>query len=146
MVTTYTLDLKVPVERAFACVDDQEMMKIWMSGLVGNEYPNGRNMDNPVGTKFKQKIKEGGRVVEYDGEVIAYEKPRLLGVRIGNKSFVVDVHYRFEEISGGTRLNYECTLALNGFFAKLMGRLFAGFTRRILVKQMTALKALAEQG
>jgi uncharacterized protein YndB with AHSA1/START domain len=142
---TYTLEIHAPIERAFACVDDAELMKIWMEGLVDTEYPDGIDKDHPVGTKFKQKIKEGGRVVEYDGEVLAYEKPRLLGVRIGNRMFSVDVFYQFEAIAEGTRLKYECRLTYHNVVAKMMGIMFGWLSKRILVKQMTALKALAER-
>ncbi|MFY0545393.1 SRPBCC family protein [Brevibacillus sp. H7] len=74
-----------------------------------------------------------------------YDKPRLIGVRIGNKMFAVDVYYRFEPIQTGTRLQYECHLTYSNWFAKFMGRMFGWLTRRILTKQMTMLKALAER-
>ncbi|NIN68580.1 MAG: SRPBCC family protein, partial [Anaerolineae bacterium] len=56
--------------------------------------PEGQNREQPIGTKFTQRIREGGRITEYEGEVTAYEKPYHLGVRIGSPQFSVDVDYR----------------------------------------------------
>jgi carbon monoxide dehydrogenase subunit G len=145
MKFTYTLDINAPMERVFACVTDDEKKKIWMEGVVGTEFPNGKDQENPVGTKFTQQIKEGRRIVEYDGEIIAYEKPHLLGVRVGNKMFSFDTYYRLAEQPGGTRLNYESQFVSASSLAKFMGKLFGWFTRKLVVKQMAALKKLAEQ-
>ncbi|MDF2646679.1 MAG: hypothetical protein K0Q73_2484 [Paenibacillus sp.] len=144
MQLTFTQDIKAPIEKVFACADEEEKQKLWMEGLVGTEYIGKYDPNQPVGTKFKQKIKEGGRVQEYDGEVTAYEKPRLLGVKLFNKMFSVDVRYRFTEISGGTRMQYDCELTFHHWIARLMGSLFGWFTKRIFRKQMQAFKSLAE--
>jgi uncharacterized protein YndB with AHSA1/START domain len=142
---TYRMDLKAPIEKAFDLVDDPEKLKLWMDGLVETRYLSEPDPHNPVGAKFKQKIKEGGRIVEYDGEVTAYQKPKHLAVRIGNKHFAVDVDYRFTPTADGTRLDYACSMHNPGLLARVMGFLFGWLTRRILRKHMTKFKELAEQ-
>jgi uncharacterized protein YndB with AHSA1/START domain len=145
MHLTYSMEMRAPVEKAFSLVEDPEKLKLWMDGLQDTTYLNGHDPHNPQGAKFKQKIKEGGRVAEYDGEVIAYQKPHLLGVRIGNKHFAVDVHYRFAAVTGGTRLDYSCDLHKTSLLTWVMGFLFGWLTKRILRKQMRKFKELAEQ-
>ena len=70
------------IARVWALLDDDEKLSLWMPQLVEINYPDGKNRDAPVGTRFTQKLKEGGRIREYQGEVTAYEAPYLLGVRL----------------------------------------------------------------
>jgi uncharacterized protein YndB with AHSA1/START domain len=145
MLATYSMDVNAPIEKVFNCVEDTEKMKLWMDGLEETTYVTPRDLANPVGTKFKQKIREGGRVQEYDGEVLAYEKPKLLAVRIGNKYFHAIAEYRFTPTHNGTRMDYNCDVTCHHWFFRIMMVLFSWFTKRILRKQMTKLKALAER-
>ncbi|WP_052807167.1 SRPBCC family protein [Risungbinella massiliensis] len=145
MSLPYTIDIEAPIEIAFHCVNDIEKIKIWMPELVRTDYIGDYDKENPVGTKFTQKLKEGGRVVGYAGEILAYDKPRLLGIRIGNTMFQVEVYYRFEPITTGTRLCYECNLFYQNWLAQTIGKLFEWLNRRILTKQLNALKQLAEK-
>jgi hypothetical protein len=127
-------------------VDDDQKTKLWMDGLEETIYPDGLDRENPVGARFRQRIKEGGRVAEYDGQVTAYDKPRHLGVRIGSSAFTMEVDYRFTETGDSTRLDYSAKMLYANWFSRLMGSLFGWFTRRILNNQMTKLKGLAESG
>jgi uncharacterized protein YndB with AHSA1/START domain len=142
---TYTLEVNAPIEKAFDLVDDKEKLKWWMDGLVDTVYTSDYNPNQPVGTRFKQRIKEGGRIAEYDGEVIAYEKPRHFAVRLGNKHFSVDVHYRFTPLEAGTRLDYACDIHFNATWMRILGFLFGWLNRLILRKQMRKFKAVAER-
>jgi uncharacterized protein YndB with AHSA1/START domain len=144
MNITYTMDIHAPIDKVFECIDNDELLKKWMHGLVEVVYVLEPDNNHPVGTKFTHKIKEGGKVREYDGEVIAYEKPSLLGVRLSPPMFTVDVYYRLSTIENGTRLHYECMLTYHNWFAKLIGSVFSWFSKKILHKQMNSLKELAE--
>jgi uncharacterized protein YndB with AHSA1/START domain len=144
MNCSYTLFIKAPVARAFSMVDDEKNLKRWMDGLEETIFPEGYERAKTVGTKFKQRIKEGGRVNEYDGEVIAYEKPHHLAILLGNKHFTVQVDYRFTADGLQTRLDYQSEMIRANRFVRLMCRLFAGFTKRLLDRQMKRLKELAE--
>ncbi|WP_408010556.1 SRPBCC family protein [Pseudalkalibacillus sp. A8] len=141
---TYTIDIHAQRETVFDCINDNEKQKIWMEGLQETEYVGVYDAENPVGSHFKQKIKEGGRVVEYVGEVIAYDRPDSIAVKIGNQSFAVSVYYQLSETTNGTRLNYRAEMGTANTFTKIMGFLFGWLTKRILHKQMTRLKELAE--
>ena len=146
MKATYTIEINAPIERAFDLVDDDEKIKLWMDGLEETTYTSDRDRENPVGTIFKQRIREGGRISEYEGEVTNYDKPNRLGVRIGNKHFVMRVDYRFTPTEAGTRLDYSAEMVQGNWIVRVVGKLFSWLTHRILKKQMKALKALAESG
>lgn len=70
-----TITVNAPIEKTFSLVDDAEKLKLWMDGLMDTEYTSPSDPANPLGTTFRQKIKEGGRVTEYEGEVTATRSP-----------------------------------------------------------------------
>ncbi len=144
MKVTYQLDIAAPISRVFNPVDEDKDLKRWMDGLEETIYPSGYDRTNPVGTKFKQRIREGGRIAEYDGEVTAYQKAKRLGIRIGNRQFTMQVGYRFSETATGTRLDYSAEMVAGTWLAHFLSKLFNWFTMRLLDRQMKKLKAAAE--
>lgn len=140
----YTLDIHAPIAKVFSLVDEEKNLKKWMDGLEETIFPEGYDRAKTVGTKFKQRIKEGSQVNEYDGEVIAYEKPHHLAILLGNKYFTVKVDYRFTPDGARTRLDYQAEMIRADWFVRLMCKLFSGFTKRLLDRQMKKLKELAE--
>src|SRR5260370_25395181 len=103
---TYSIEINAPIEMVFDLIDDPEKIKKWMDGLEEISCPEERNPDNPVGTKFRQKIKEGRHTQEFDGEVVGYEKPKNLSIQVANKYCAVLVDYNLSPIATGTRLDY----------------------------------------
>ena len=146
METRISRNINASPETVFRYIDEEDKIKLWIPELVANEFPHGKPKENPVGTKFIQKLKEGGRVRSYEGEVTAYEKNRALSIRLGNKGFTVDVDYRVEPQGSGSRLDFTCKVQYKSWFFGLMGKLFSGFMVKVANKQMDQLKEAAEQG
>jgi carbon monoxide dehydrogenase subunit G len=144
MNETYSQVIAAPVTRVWELIDDHENLKLWMDGLEATTYPDGLDRTHPVGTRFVQRIREGGRVAEYQGVVTAYEHLKHLGIEIGNRAFTMGVDYRLTPVEAGTRLDYSAVMKRGGAFIRIMTTLFGWLTRRILQKQMGRLKALAE--
>jgi uncharacterized protein YndB with AHSA1/START domain len=141
----YSEVINAPIEAVFEVVDSEEHVKNWLDGFVENIYEENFNRDHPIGAKFKQRLKEGGKIQEYDGEILSYKRPKELGMRLKHPSFSVDVYYRFSSVGNNqTRLDFECNLKMNSFLSKLMGSIFSWFTARILKKQISSLKKYAE--
>jgi hypothetical protein len=146
MLCTYALDIHAPIERAFECVNDQDKLKEWMQGLEETVYVGAHDPDHPVGSRFRQRIREGGKPKEYEGEVTDYDKPRHLGVRIFCPQFTVMVHYRFSSTSStSTRLDYQAEITPQGFMMRVMMVCFGWLAKGVLKKQMQKLKELAER-
>lgn len=144
MRVTRTLHVAAPPGAVWTILDDAEKIKLWIPEVVETVHPDGLDRSNAVGTRFVQRIREGGRVKSYDGEVIAYEPERVLGVRLGDGSFSVDTTYRLSAEGKGTRLAFAAEAELKSWIARLMapvGRLLLGSLVR---KQLERLKALAE--
>src|SRR5438128_7653277 len=106
MKCTYTQDINAPIEKVFDLIHDPEKHKLWLKGVEETRYVGDYDPANPVGAKFKQKIRECGRVKEYDGEVTAFAKPKHLGIRLSPPQFSVQVDYWLTPVGNGTRLDY----------------------------------------
>lgn len=147
MQITLSTEINASLERAFDVVNDNDKIVEWAEGVEEIIPGDPWNPDNPVGSRFKQRIREGGRVATYDGEVVAYDKPRHIAVRLSSSQFTMRVDYRFSAIDAQrTRLDYAVDMTMHTFVARIMGRLFAGFTRKLAQKQVGAFKAYAERG
>lgn len=144
MAITYEQHIDAPVETVFTFLDSDEKLKTWMEGLEETIYLADYDRDNPVGARFTQRIREGGRITEYDGEVIAYSRPHRLAVKLWSRHFTAKVDYLLHAEEGGTRLDYSADFEHTSAVARVMGTLFSWLTRGILNRQMAALKRVAE--
>lgn len=142
---SHQLEIDAPVERVFALIDDDAAARRWMRGLEETVYPDGPEQEHRVGTHFRQRIREGARIADYDGVVTAFEPPRRLEHRIGaGGGMTMRVAYRLEAVGSGTRLTYETEMEDAGWFVSFLARLTARYMRGVLEGQMTALRRLAE--
>lgn len=141
----YSLIINAPIEAVFEVVDSDEHIKKWLDGFIENKYEENFDPENPVGHKFKQKLKEGDEIQEFEGEIISYKRPKEIGIRLKHTSFTVDVYYRFFlEGTNQTRLDYECKLEMHSLVTKMTSIFINWFTKRELIKQMSSLKKYAE--
>ena len=145
MKITMSVDIDAPLDHVFDLVDDPEKTKLWMDGLEDTFFLTERNPENPVGSRFSRRLRESGRVVEYEGEVTGYAYPTYLALKIGNKDFTMDVSYRLTPMDPGTRLDYECDTVMHSAIARIMGTMFGWMTKSIIRNQVTKLKEVAER-
>ena len=144
MVYVFRQVINAPIARVWSLLEDDEKLPLWIPQIVEINYPDGKNSDAPVGTRFTQKLKEGGRIREYQVEVTAYEAPYLLGVRLFDNNFAVDVTYKLTADGDETTLDYRAEVTLNSVFARIMGTLFGWLTKRLVRQLMGNLKRVAE--
>ena len=133
-------------ETVFACVDEPEHIVQWVGGAVGHTYVTERNPANPVGQKFLQKLRMGSSVNEFNGEIIAWEKPTHFGLHIPTAAYSSEAHFRITP-EGPTRstVDYSIDVTLHTLTARVLGTLLRiplGFFVR---NQVGKLKAYAEQ-
>jgi uncharacterized protein YndB with AHSA1/START domain len=142
----YTLEMDAPVEKVFELIHDPEKHKLWLQGVEETRYVGAYDPANPVGARFRQKIREGGKVKEYDGEVTAFARPKHLGIRLFSPQFSVQVDYRLTPQDRGTRLDYSAEVSCRSWFFRMMAAVFGWLMKGVLRKQMSKLKELAETG
>lgn len=135
--------IEAPAERIFELITDDEKKKEWAEGVMETFYPEGRP-DRPVGTRFIQKIKEGGHVTEYAGEILVFDKPHHLAVKMSNRHFDMLMKFDLKPMGKQTRVDFSVQMPKAGLLAQAVGKVFGWFTKMILKKQLAALKVLAE--
>ncbi len=138
------VQLDAPIERVFSFLSDPELMKRWIPELVEVTHVSGEL--NTPGATFTQKLKEGGRVGTYNGEILAFEAPKHVAVRIYNDMFEVRTDYELRPEGSGTSLDYVCDMEPKKWFVTLMMKLFGGFNQKIVDEQMRRLQEAVKAG
>lgn len=138
------VEIDAPVGHVFALLDDLDRHRLWLDGLEEVVSRSRRDPASPVGWRFTLKMR-GPRKVEFDGELIAREKPSHLGLRIGNPAFTMDTHYRLAHAGAGTRLVYSVEVTNHTRATRVSSILLGSETRRLIRKQLRKLKKVAEQ-
>jgi hypothetical protein len=127
-------------------VDDPHTIVDWDDDVQQITPGEPWNPADPVGSRFTQQIREGNRTATYDGEILAHDKPDHLALKLSSAQYTMHIDYRFHAVDAErTRLDYTVEMAMHTLLARIMGRLFAGMTRRLTEQQVAALKAYAER-
>ena len=100
-----------------------------------------------VGSKFRTVTEDRGRRMEFLGETLEHNRPKLSRVFLRGDAFEMDVEYRFEELSGKTRVSQKSNVKGKGMFRVLlpvMGVLMRKSGCRALQKELENLKRCCE--
>jgi uncharacterized protein YndB with AHSA1/START domain len=144
MRTTCRLQIDAPAEKVFDFLRDPKKHPLWLRGVEETQFDPNVDPNNPLGARFKQRIRQGKQVNEYDGEVTAYAPPKHLAIRLFAPQFEVAVDYRLTPEGGGTQLDYTADVICRSWLFRLVGRLFGFLMRGVVRKQLEKLKQLAE--
>lgn len=144
----YRAEFRCTPRQLWPFIDDAERQKLWLTTLV-DIVPTSQ-VPRAVGTTFDMRVREGRRVVGYEGRINAYDPPRHLGVSFWGGAFaqgmVMRVDYRLADFGTRTRLEYAAeidTESLRGpiKLAMPLARVFTFFQLRYFMRN---LKRLAE--
>ncbi len=141
----HSVEINCSPEQLWPYLEEPEKQKLWMKGVISNEPTDPG--PTRVGSRSVMKIKEGGKIAEYNIEVVKYEPPKFMGIKMWGGSFKdmeVFVDYKLNDLKGRTRLDYICTVEPQGFFMKMMMPLFKMFSLMQLKSFFKTLKSLAE--
>jgi carbon monoxide dehydrogenase subunit G len=121
MRVPYSIEIDCPPELLWTYLEDPAKLPLWMKGLISFE-PQGDGPRGP-GSVAIMRIKEGGKVAEYQSRLTAREPFEHLAIVMTGKNFgkvEIDVDYRLTDLGGKTRLDYLCSCESPGFFMKIM--------------------------
>ena len=137
------VDIDAPAERVFPWLEDPARMQQWVQGLEHSEYLAPVDV-LAVGTRFRQRMREMGRTVTYDGEVVQREPPGSLEVVLTHRRFEMRVAYLLDPRAQGTHLRYALHLrALDSTVAR-MERALGWMLERGARQQLARLKRCVE--
>lgn len=137
------IDIGAPAERIFPWLEEPARMQQWVQGLEHSEYLEPGAVP-AVGTRFRQRMREMGRTVTYDGEVLERDPPVLLEVVLTHRRFEMRIAYRLGARAQGTHLHYALQLrALDSTVAR-MERALGWMLERGARQQLARLKRCVE--
>jgi uncharacterized protein YndB with AHSA1/START domain len=139
-----TVEIEAPITKVFDFINDAEKHKLWLEGLEETIREPAYDPKNPLGSRFRQKIREGKKVEVYDGEVTAFDRPKHLGARVYNKAFTVQVDYRLTKVKKNTHLEFTSEVTFHNLAFKVIAGMSRSIMRAILEKQMKTVKQLIE--
>jgi len=145
MRTEYGIEVNCPPARLWPYLEEPDKQKLWMKGLLENVATS--TQQTGVGATFKMKIKEGGKIAEYFGEVLKYERNKLLGIKLWGgplKDMEVFVDYTLIDLNGRTQLDYLAIMEIKGLMMKIFSPLFKAFSMMQLKSFFKTMKRLAE--
>lgn len=143
MKRDYTISIDAPVDKAFDSVDSKEKISRWMGGEMQTKFLNQWDPTNPVGTKFSHTIQ---RIITLEGEVIAYEKPRILGVSQEYKGIRGTFFYYFKPGENNTTiLTCELEIADGQPLQKVFIQSLIPLFDQLVNMQIRSLKTIAEE-
>jgi uncharacterized protein YndB with AHSA1/START domain len=139
-----SIEIDAPISKVFEVLNDADQHKLWLHGLEETIREPGYDPKHPLGSKFTQKIRDGKKLEVYDGEVVAYEKPRHLGVHVSNGGMTAKVDYQLKSLKKKTQLEFTSDLQFKSLAFKLLVNLSQPVIRGIIEKQLASLKKLVE--
>lgn len=140
----------VEIDRPIAEVFDFAMKNTvkWVEIVVEDHVVEDKN-NGDVGTTFHVVTVEKGRRMEFDGVVTRHEPPNISAVLLKGQYFDLDLEYKFEDLSGRTRVT-QVSIAKGKGFTKVMlfllGWMMKSAGRKSLSKDFATLKHLLESG
>lgn len=136
--------IAAPPARVFAALHDEAEMPRWMDGLERIEYPAGKPAGNPLGARFRARVRQSGLTQDFDGEITAFEADRRLGIRLAGSQLSIASDFRLAEAAGGTRLDYTADVEPAGLLGRLAGPMITSAAQGVAERQLAALKRLCE--
>lgn len=115
----------------------------WVQGLEHSEYlPPIETLG--VGTRFRQRMREMGRSVTYEGEVLEREPPLALVVALAHRRFRMRIGYQLTPKGTVTRLDYRLHLQPLDSTVARMERAMGWMLERGARQQLTRLRGCIE--
>ena len=127
-------EFNCPPAELWPYLEEPGKIRLWMKGVEENVATS----DGPTrpGSTFRMSIREGRRLVIYEGEITAYNPNRLLGLRLRGGCLrpdsIMHVEYRLTDLGERTQLDYVCEVDVRGAY-RVFAFLF-GWTAKLQIR------------
>ncbi|MEM6688310.1 MAG: SRPBCC family protein [Planctomycetota bacterium] len=144
MKSIASVEINRPIEEVF----DYTNAKVaeWSLTVVEDEIIEDKG---GLGDRSRCVTEENGRQMVFDGTTTVWEPPHRSVVSLIGKSFDIEAEYRFENISGKTRVTQEAIVSGKGLFRimfMILGRLMQKQGCQAAQKELDSLKLKLEEG
>lgn len=141
----FVCDIEIGAEagQIFPWLEEPERMMQWVQGLEHSEYLSPIE-DLGVGIRFRQRMREMGRSVTYEGEVLEREPPQALVVALTHRRFHMRIGYHLSQKEAMTRLEYRLHLHPLDSTVARMERAMGWMLERSARQQLTRLKGCVQ--
>jgi hypothetical protein len=148
MRTEYRMEIRCTAWQLWPFLDDAQKQKLWLTTLV--DIVATSTHPRAAGSTFDLRVREGRRVVSYEGRIDAYDPPRHLGVSFWGGFFrqgtLMHVDYRVANLKNHCRLEYYAEIDTDKLRGPIklaipIARVFTFFQLRYFMRN---LKRLAE--
>lgn len=142
----FVCDIEIGAEagQIFPWLEEPERMMQWVQGLEHSEYLSPIE-DLGVGIRFRQRMREMGRSVTYEGEVLEREPPQALVVALTHRRFHMRIGYHLSQKEAMTRLEYRLHLQPLDSTVAHMERAMGWMLERRVRQQLARLKGFIEE-
>jgi carbon monoxide dehydrogenase subunit G len=144
MKLTDQIRINASMDRVFEFVTNPQKQRMWMDGLVDTEYTDQKDGRGLVGSTFKQHLIKGHQRIAYvfQGEVVAFERPRQYAVTLSSADFDATIGYRLEGSGEETLLTRTTEMEVHGgFVARFLGKMAAHHGKQDLKKLVLLLES-----
>ncbi|MAG93913.1 MAG: hypothetical protein CMJ48_09210 [Planctomycetaceae bacterium] len=116
MRDTGSIEIDRPIDEVFRLTNEHvaEWSIIVVEDEVLDRKPEG------VGTTFRTVTEDQGKRMEFRGVVTRYDPPHHNAVHLTGDMFDIETEYRFEDLSGRTRVTQRANVKGKGFFKVFM--------------------------
>ena len=137
-----SLLIDAPPADVFDYLTDTELMKKWVDGLV--EVVPVTEEPNQIGSRARTIIQQDGKRIEYEDEIIRYEKDSILTIKATNRLVTHTSIYRLEpKENDKTQFTFVVKTTNHGF-GKLLAPLFRSPIEQKIAEDAQRLKELVE--
>jgi uncharacterized protein YndB with AHSA1/START domain len=139
-----TIRIERPPEDVWAVVSDPATHTDWRPSLV--EFRQVSDGPLGVGARIREVLTWGGRTIEIEDVVTAFDPPRRFAARGGWKTADFDVEFRLEPQNGATTVTMDWPLRPRSLALRLAAPFLKGSMRRSTLEELELLKAYVERG
>ena len=146
MKIAFATEMNCSVAHLWSFFGDTEKLELWVSGLEGfrvtSAAPHG------AGSTYVMQIREGRRVYEYQGKTLIWEPAQRIKEELwgGRMNLLMTVEYRFIDLGGSARLEYENEFKAQSVWTALFMPLLILMGRAYCKSEIQSLRRRAESG
>jgi hypothetical protein len=136
-----SVNIKCPVDKAFAYTTDIKSWPIWFSSLT--EATQTSQGQFGIGTTFTVTSKAMGLKTRMTGKITGLDPNKTWDKEFGTRSLAVKVRYSHDFIDGNTKVTQHFDIKLTGFL-KLFSSMFAKSVQKQAKVALNNLKGILE--